>query len=240
MSHRVRRFLPPFLLALLLLAGLTLALLLLGARAEAIVGVLSGWLLATLGQVLISPTLEARKRRQERRETALRELVMERMPRAEQALVELKIFWSWLSGKDLARLLPPETLVPVIFKLRSTKSPREVSVPWPFILEVKSWKLLVTEIGPGEVLPFYERLYSNTLVIESYLYNLGISHATHYVTHNEGEDNTALSTDKAMNDFAEALRLHITAIEDALVRVNRAAYDALGLSPWEELVPRRP
>jgi hypothetical protein len=240
LSHQIRRFLPLFILTLFLVAGLILALLLLGARAEAIVGVLSGWLLATLGQIFISPMLEATKRRQERREAALRELVMERIPRAEQALVELKIFWSWISGKDLAGLLPPETLVPEIFKLGSAKSPREASVPWPFILEVKSWRLLLTEIGPGKVLTFYERLYSNTHVIEAHLYNLGISPATQYVTRDEDEDNKALSADNDRKGFSDALRVHITAIEDALVSVERAAYDALGLSSWEELFPQRP
>jgi hypothetical protein len=58
-----------------------------------------------------------------------------------------------------------------IFKLERRGEPsRGMVTPWSFLLEIKSWKLLLTEIGPGQVFVFYERLYSNTDAIETQLH----------------------------------------------------------------------
>jgi hypothetical protein len=231
----------PTLIVVALLTCLIVSLVLLDAKAEAIIGVVSGWLLATIGQLVISPRIEAAKRRQERREAALRELVMDRIPRAEQSLRELEVFWIWLAGKDsttrLQKTLPSEMFLSVASSLRDSTDLRKVAVPWPFILEVKGWRLLLTEIGHGETLRFYARLYANAHAIEAFIYNLGIYPSTKYVEYqgNRSSESNSASEVEGKRTIAEALRGHIEAAEDALPRVEKAAYDALGLSSWEEL-----
>jgi hypothetical protein len=238
-ARRLRRLLPPLLLILSLVGILILVFVLTDANAEVVVGVLSGWFLATVGQIVISPRLEAAKRQRERQEAALRELVRERVPRADQALTELKIFWSWLSGESVFSSLPPEVSIPMIFKLDSASSPRQVSVPWPFVLEVKGWRLLLAEIGPSQTLRLYSRLYSSAAAIEALIYLLGIGPATQYVTLGEDKSDYVLPKGEARKFFTDTFKAHMQAAEQALAGVEKSAYEALGLSSWDELFPQR-